>query len=256
MALAKLLRQWSGNPKPPPARPITLPGLPVKVDVRRSARASRLSLKVDAARDLVQVVVPFGVPEAEVARFVARHRDWLESRVQALPPRLSFEEGALVPILGVEHVLRHDRAHRGAPKSVPMVGGPPELRVGGEPEFLGRRVLDHLKREARRRLVDLSTEKAARLGARVKGVTVRDTRSRWGSCSADGRLSYCWRLILAPEAVLDYVVAHEVAHLREMNHSSRFWALCASLTADVDAPRAWLKANGAKLHRYGDVAGE
>ena len=254
MALTKLLRQWSGRHKPPPPRPIVLPGLPVRIEVRRSARAARLSLKVDAARDLVQAVVPMGVPEAEVARFVARHRDWLEKRLGALPPRLAFEDGATVPILGVEHRLLHDAAHRGTPRQEEGPDGP-VLRVGGEPEFLARRVTDHLKKEAKRRLAALAQEKAALLGVRVAGVTVRDTRSRWGSCSADGRLSFCWRLVLAPWPVFDYVVAHEVAHLREMNHSDRFWALCSRLAGEVEAPREWLRVNGARLHRYGAASG-
>ncbi len=96
-----------------------------------------------------------------------------------------------------------------------------------------------------------SHAKAAAIGRRVAGLTVRDTRSRWGSCSPDGRLSYCWRLILTPDRVLDYVVAHEVAHLVELNHSRRFWAVVRDLCDHIAESRAWLKANGARLHRYG-----
>ena len=116
---------------------------------------------------------------------------------------------------------------------------------------MARRVRDFLMAEARRELGERARAKAERIGARVAAVTIRDTRSRWGSCSATGRLSFSWRLILTPEPVLDYVVGHEVAHLREMNHSPRFWALCAELTAEVAGPRVWLKANGARLLRYG-----
>ena len=188
-------------PKPP--SPLTVAGLPLPLELRESARARRMTLRVDAGRGLVQV-------------------------------------------LGVDHEIRH----------IPdLVGGTRRddgvIRVGGRAEHVPRRVLDYLTGEARRELAVRARAKAALLGARVAAVTVRDTRSRWGSCSATGRLSFSWRLILTPDAVLDYVVAHEVAHLKEMNHSARFWAVCARLTAEVEAPRAWLKANGARLLRYG-----
>lgn len=228
-------------------RPLPVAGLPPGVLVlRESPRATRLTLRVDAARDLIQVVVPRGVDEAEAARFVSRHADWILARLAAMPPRRPFEDGAVIPFLGTGHAIRHDPGLRGGTR---REAG--EIRVGGRPEFLARRVRDFLKAEARRALAERARAKAALIGAEVVGVGVRDTRSRWGSCSADGRLSFSWRLILAPDAVFDYVVAHEVAHLREMNHGSRFWRLAARLTADVEGPRAWLKANGARLLRYG-----
>ncbi|ACJ00743.1 M48 family metallopeptidase [Rhodospirillum centenum] len=238
------------TPPRPQVRALAVDGVPAPLELRLSPRARRLSLRVDAARELVQVVAPAGVGDAEIARFVGRHLDWVRGRLAAIPPRLPFADGALVPILGVPHRIRHDPGHRGAPRPLAGPEGP-ELRVGGGAEFLSRRVREWLKAEARRRLAERARAKAAGLGATVTAVSVRDTRSRWGSCSAGGRLSFSWRLILAPEPVFDYVVAHEVAHLREMNHSARFWALCASLTAEVDGPRAWLKAHGAGLHRYG-----
>jgi len=228
------------------SRALAIAGLPAPLELRVSPRARRLTLRVDAGRGIVQVVVPAGIAETEVHRFVARHDGWLRARIAALPPRLPFEDGAVVPVLGVEHVIRHAPDLRGGTRCEDGV-----LLVGGQPEHLSRRVRDFLVAEARRELTERARAKAAVLGARVAAVTVRDTRSRWGSCAADGRLSFSWRLILTPEAVLDYVAAHEVAHLKEMNHSPRFWKVCAALTADVKAPRAWLKTNGARLLRYG-----
>lgn len=230
-------------------RALALAEVPVPLEVRSSVRARRMSLRVDAVRELVQVVVPAGIGDAEVARFVGRHLDWIHRRLAAIPPRLAFADGARLPILGVEHVIRH----RPGSRSVRLAAGPegPEIQVGGEAAFVAGRVGTFLKAEAKRRLAAAARDKAARLGLRVAAVTVRDTRSRWGSCTASGRLSFCWRLLLAPPPVFDYVVAHEVAHLKEMNHSPRFWAVCAGLTADIDGPRLWLKANGARLHRYG-----
>lgn len=205
-----------------------------------------MTLRVDAARGLVQVVVPPGIPEREVHRFVGRHADWVHARIAALPPPLPFTAGASVPVLGIDHVIRHVPGLAGGTRHEDGA-----ILVGGGPEHVARRVRDHLVATARGLLAGRARAKAGLIGARVAAVTVRDTRSRWGSCSAGGRLSFCWRLVLTPEAVLDYVVAHEVAHLKEMNHSDRFWTLCASLTPDVAAPRAWLKANGARLLRYG-----
>lgn len=233
--------------RPPPApRALAIAGLPVPLELRESARTRRLTLRVDAGRGLIQVVVPTGIPDAEVHRFLHRHDAWLRARLEALPPRLPFEDGAVVPVLGVDHAISHRPEMRGGTRCEDGL-----LLVGGQPEHLARRVRDFLVGEARREVGDRSRVKAAALGVRIAAVTVRDTRSRWGSCAANGRLSFSWRLILTPESVLDYVVAHEVAHLKEMNHSARFWAVCAGLTDDVKAPRAWLKANGARLLRYG-----
>lgn len=219
---------------------------PGVLELRESPRAVRMTLRVDALRDLIQVVVPAGVGEAEAVRFVERHADWVRSRLEAMPPRRPFADGVVLPYLGIDHVVRHDPAWRGGTHR-----GDGEIRVGGQPEFVARRVRDFLAAQARREFSIRSHAMAGRIQARVVAVTVRDTRSRWGSCASSGRLSFSWRLILAPEPVFDYVAAHEVAHLREMNHSHRFWKLVATLTDQVDASRAWLKANGARLLRYG-----
>jgi predicted metal-dependent hydrolase len=230
-------------PKP---RPLAVAGLSVPLELRESPRTRRLSLRVDVGRGLIQVVVPVGVPEADIRRFVGRHDDWLRARLAAMPPPMPFVDGARVPVLGQDHVIAHRPGLVGGTRCEDGV-----LLVGGRPEHVGRRVRDFLVGEARRELAERARIKADGIGARVAGVTVRDTRSRWGSCSPGGRLSFSWRLVLAPPAVLDYVVAHEVAHLKEMNHSPRFWALCARLTADPAASRAWLRANAARLLRTG-----
>jgi predicted metal-dependent hydrolase len=116
---------------------------------------------------------------------------------------------------------------------------------------LPRRVRDHLVALAKRDFADRARALAARLGKSVTRVGVRDPKSRWGSCSSRGALSFSWRLIFAPEPVIDYVVAHEVAHLVEMNHSPRFWRVVASLVPDSAAPRAWLKRHRMELMAYG-----
>ncbi len=205
-----------------------------------------MTLRVDPARGLIQVVVPAGLDEAEAIRFVGRHAGWIRSRLAALPAARPFIDGARVPVLGLDHVIRHDPAWRGPGRRLDG-----EIRVGGGPEHLPRRVRDLLVAEARQVLTDRARHMAETLGARIRGITLRDTRSRWGSCSSAGGLSFSWRLILTPDPVLTYVVAHEVAHLQELNHSPRFWALVTRLVPDAALSRAWLRRHGAELLRIG-----
>lgn len=225
---------------------LAITGLDRPVALRRNARARRLSLKLDPASGEVVVVAPLRVPPQVIADFVNRHAEWVRRRRAAMPVRTRFLPGAEVPVLGVPHRIIHDPA---AGRGVRCADG--ELRVGGPAEHLGPRLAAWLQAEARRQLLARSRAAALRLGVTVAAVSVRDTRSRWGSCASSGRLSYSWRLLLAPEAVLDYVVAHEVAHLVEMNHSARFWAVVDRLHPDADRCRAWLKAKGQDLHLYG-----
>jgi hypothetical protein len=229
----------------PIRRPLAVDGVEAPVELTVSARARRLTLRVDPAAGVVRVTVPHGVGEAEARRFVDRHAAWLRRRLDAVPQPRPFADGAEVPILGRAHRICHVGG-RGAVRRADGV-----LEVGGAADHLGRRVRDFLVREAAREIAQRAHAKAARIDRRITGITLRDTRSRWGSCSAEGRLNFSWRLILAPEEVLDYVVAHEVAHLRELNHSDRFWRVCASLCDDVAGPKIWLKRHGASLHRYG-----
>jgi len=227
-------------------RPLAVSGLPAPLELRESPRARRLTLRVDPARGIIQLVVPAGLAEHEAVRFAGRHAAWVRARLATLPVARPFADGATVPVLGRDHVIRHDPAVRGAGRRADG-----EIVVGGQPEHTARRVRDLLIAEARRRLTERAHALAAQLGTKVKGITVRDTRSRWGSCSAAGRLNFSWRLILTPESVFDYVVAHEVAHLCEMNHSPRFWTQVARLTAEAGPARAWLRRHGAELLRFG-----
>jgi predicted metal-dependent hydrolase len=158
-----------------------------------------------------------------------------------------FVEGAVVPVLGVPHLICRE-SDRLAP---PVAIADGEIRVRGDPAHLSRRVRDHLKLLAAREFARRARELATRVERRIARVTVRDTRSRWGSCSSTGALSFSWRLVLAPDAIIDYVVAHEVAHLVEMNHGPRFWQLVRSLTPDTATPRAWLKRHRNRLFSYG-----
>jgi predicted metal-dependent hydrolase len=223
---------------------VDLGGHSATVTVKRSALARRISLRVDPARGAV-LMLPAKARLAEGERFVLAHRVWLAEKLARLPHRIALADGAQVPLRGIPHAIRHaPQARRG----VWVEDG--AILVSGLPEHVGRRVTDFLKAEAKRLIVPRAHDMAARLGRKPGRITVKDTRSRWGSCSSAGDLAFSWRLVLAPEQVLDYVVAHEVAHLVEMNHSPAFWAVVSELAGDVRAPKRWLKAHGTGLHRF------
>ena len=128
--------------------------------------------------------------------------------------------------------------------------GPEEILVPGPDDSIGKRLAAHLREVARDRLAGACDDYAALLGRSYNRITLRDTRSRWGSCTSDGGLMFSWRLIMTPPEVLDYVAAHEVAHLAQMNHSPAFWAEVTRIYGDYQAPRQWLRDNGGALHRY------
>ena len=227
--------------------PVTLPGgrsLPVAI--RRSHRARRILLSVKPIDGAVELVVPYGVPLAEGIAFVVAKTDWIAARTAAAPGRLPFAEGRVIPWLGRDLQICQSSARRATPWRVDDT-----LFVPGRPEELSGRVGRWLRAAARAEIAPRVADKAAQLGRSYRRIAIRDVRTRWGSCSARGNLSFCWRLVLAPEPVLNYVVAHEVAHLAELNHSARFWAHVAELCEDPAASRAWLKVNGPILHRYG-----
>jgi predicted metal-dependent hydrolase len=217
------------------------------VSIRVSPRARRVGLRIDAAGRKVEVILPRGVAVKTGLHFLEAKRHWVAARLEALPQPVPFVEGAVVPVLGVVHRIRRELDPAAPP--VRIVDG--EIRVRGDPMYLARRVRDHLVAAARTEIAPRARRLAAQIGRDVALVNLRDTRSRWGSCSARGNLSFSWRLIFAPEPVLDYVVAHEVAHLVEMNHGPRFWALVESLVPDSTGPRAWLKRHRTRLLSYG-----
>ena len=225
---------------------LDIEGRAVPLRIRRNARARRLILRIDGERDGVVVTLPRHVPVEEGLDLARGKAAWIVRQLDRLAPRIPFADGAVVPVLGVDHRVRFDPVGR---RPVHRGGG--EIVLTGRPEHLARRLTDWLRGEAKRLITPRAHAKAETLGRSPAAITVRDTRSRWGSCSVDGKLSFSWRLVMAPEHVLDYVVAHEVAHLVERNHGPRFWDLAAELNGDVETARAWLNAFGARLHRYG-----
>ncbi|HBK08851.1 MAG TPA: zinc metallopeptidase [Acetobacteraceae bacterium] len=217
-----------------------------RVEWRRSSRARRVSLRIDPTGGAVVVTLPTRATRKAGMALLMGHADWVADRLAALPEAVIFKEGAEVPIAGVPHRILHAPAAKGGAFLLNQ-----ELHVTGAAEFLPRRVRDFLRQEARRRLGALVIAKAGLIGVIPKRVTIKDTSSRWGSCAPDKSLALSWRLVMAPAFVQDYVVAHEVAHLRHMNHGPNFWALVDQLTPHTKAAIPWLRAEGARLLRIG-----
>ena len=228
---------------------LRIEGRPVSITIRLNRRARRLIVKVHPATGEVTVVAPSQRALNHALDFARSESDWIARRLAEVPAPVAFGLGGRIPLRGEEHVVETGEAGP-APVWTDSSEGRRVIRVSGRSEHAPRRLLDYLKREARKTLTVRSQELSQRIGLTPKRITVRDTESRWGSCSADRALSFSWRLILAPDFVLDYVVAHEVAHMRHMNHGPRFWSLVRDLVGDVDTPQAWLSTNGPLLHRY------
>jgi predicted metal-dependent hydrolase len=231
-----------------------------RVALKRIASARRFTLRVRAAtRDVVLTMPPRG-SIAGARTFIERHAAWIGVRLQRLPAPMPFGGGEIVPIRGVNHRIVERPRQRGnvwiEPVDKAMADTTlPLLCVSGEPAHVARRVKDFLMREAKRDLEAAVTLHAGKIAVTPRKIGLRDTTSRWGSCSSTGALNFSWRLIMAPAYVLDYLAAHEVAHLVYMNHSPSFWKIVTKLSAHVDRAEAWLKAQGAGLLRFGPYKG-
>ncbi|MFC3126804.1 M48 family metallopeptidase [Pseudoroseomonas globiformis] len=213
---------------------------------RRSSRAKRVTLRIDPVLGGAVITLPPGAGRQAGLALLRRHADWVAGRLRALPTPLRFVPGAKVPLGDSSHPIRHSVTRRG-----PAVLEADGIMVGGRLEAVPLRVRALLRTEAALRIAPRARLHALTLAVRPRTIRLKDTRSRWGSCAADGTLAFSWRLVMAPPWVLDYVVAHEVAHLREMNHSDRFWAHLAELSPHREAAQAWLRAHGPALLRAG-----
>ena len=221
------------------------------IRLRRHRRARRYTLRIHPTdREAILTMPPRGTI-AEAREFAHLHGGWIAARMGRLPKAAPFHPGTILPLRGTPHRIVHRAGERGTAWVETRDSGEKILCVAGASEHLDRRVHDYLKREARRDLQRSTQAYAQTLGVRVKRLSIRDQSSRWGSCTSAGSLSFSWRLILAPPFVLDYLAAHEVAHLVEMNHSPRFWRVVARICPSVERAKKWLDTSGNDLHRYG-----
>lgn len=224
---------------------LAIDGKSIPVTFRRHAKARRLVLRLSRDRSGVIVTLPPRVGRKEALDFVKRSSQWVADRLAAEPAKRPVEAGATILLRGEHLRIVPAGSRRGA-----VVVQNDTLVIAGDAAHLERRLVDWLKVEARHDLVKASEAYARAMDAKFHRLVVRDQKSRWGSCSSDGTLSYSWRLVLAPPFVLDYVAAHEVAHLKHMNHGRQFWRLVLTHCPHAARAKTWLKQHGAELHAY------
>ena len=235
------------KPAPPETRTLDVAGRPMPLTIKQHERATRITLRIEPGGRALKMTIPSGLAQREVNAFLERHQGWLLTKLAKFSTDAGLREGGTILFRGVSHRIHHTGSLRGLTEAT-AIDGKPVLKVSGMPEHLGRRVATFLKKEARADLEKLAKLHARSINACINSISMKDTRSRWGSCSSEGNLSFSWRIVMAPPSVVDYLAAHEVAHLREMNHGPRFWALCETLCPDMQEAKSWLKRHGSLLH--------
>lgn len=213
--------------------------------IRRHQRAKRICLRYNPTDHAISLTLPRHTRVGDGLRFLMQKSEWLIETLQDIPTKKHIKPGVVIPLLGKRVRIKHD-----ATITRKWILRDDTLFVAGPRDEFPERVKEALRSMARTTLTNLATRDATRIGRRVNAVSVRDTRSRWGSCSSTARLSFSWRLIFAPREVMEYVVAHEVAHLRHMNHSPAFWNCVAVLCPEYEAAKDWLKLHGKDLYRF------
>lgn len=216
------------------------------LSVRINSKARRMNLRVDASSGAVVLTLPSNPDFSAARKFIDAQRDWIGRHAASLPQRTPFVVGAVVPVFGHPHAIT-----KGARSGTPVIRTAGQLVVAGDARHVSRRVADYLRRLAASELTVIVADLARRIDRPVSRVTVRDPKSRWGSCSSTSALSFSWRLVMAPRSVLTYVAAHEVAHLRHANHGPDFWALVGVLHPGFEQDRQMLKHLAFDLHRFG-----
>lgn len=244
------LRRFARAPEPDVLE-IEAEGGRIRVALRRRPTARRMTLRVSGTSGEVVLTLPTRASLAGAQLFLEAQRGWIAARLARVPERIGFVAGAVIPFRGEPHRIVHWSQVRGRSTATRDEAGQPVIAVSGDAAAVPGRVRRLLQAEAGADLRAAVSRHAAALDVTPGRVTLRDTTSRWGSCSSTGGLSFSWRLILAPPCVLDYLAAHEVAHLRELNHSHRFWKLVHDLCPATEEAERWLKRNGSGLHRYG-----
>lgn len=226
---------------------VQVDGHSVQINIRENPRSSRLSMKWHPVHCQVQLIKPLKASMDDIQRFLKKSEGWLKKINVTENKKHNFCDGAEIPIFGQIYKLVYHYAEK--PK---IIHGENVLNIYGfDPIIIPGMVKDWLRNYIYQFVCELSHELAARVGKQVGTITVKDVHTRWGSCSSTGNLTYSWRLVFAPQEVTEYVCAHEVAHLIEMNHSPAFWKIVESLCPDYKNLKQWLKAKGKSLFLYG-----
>lgn len=233
------------DPKNQKVHIIEIDGREIPLRIKRHARARHLTLRINDKGNGAQITIPKRASIAEALNMAFDKADWILRGLKEHPARIAFVAGATVPVLGDDYILRAQ------PDGLGVQASGFEIIVAGKAEHFSRRVSDWLKKKARREITRRVMEKAQLIGCEAGRISIRDTRTRWGSCGPTGNLNFSWRLVLAPVFVLDYLVAHEVAHLRHRDHGEQFWKLTQSLSDDMASAHEWMDRHAPELYRYG-----
>ena len=227
-------------------------GQDVPIQIKHNNRAKRYTLRMPQVGTTPILTIPKYGTHSEAVDFARRHTGWLAARIADRPQLTAFEPDVLVPLRGEPHRLVSSGKARGV---IHVIDEEPTplISVSGDPRHFERRVTDWLKEQARADITAACHYHADNLGLHFRSISIRDQRTRWGSCSTGARLNFSWRLILAPREVLDYVAAHEVAHLQEMNHKPQFWSLVEKTCPEMAVHKSWLRKHGTALHSYGSL---
>ncbi|SMC89346.1 M48 family metallopeptidase [Rhizobium sp. RU36D] len=234
-------------PAPPQKRVLDVDGRAMPLTVTKNPRATRLTLRIEPGGRGLKLTVPPGLKDREVNDFLDRHQGWLRVRLAKFSADNAIRPGGEILFRGIPHRIVHTGELRGLTQAIDSEVGH-ILSVGGLEEHMGRRIATFFKKEARKDLETYVAIHTKAIGKPAKSLTLKDTRSRWGSCSWEGNLSFSWRIVMAPPGVINYLAAHEVAHLKEMNHGPGFWSLCERLCPDMEEAKRWLKRHGSALH--------
>lgn len=218
-------------------------GMNIKVVPARTSW--KISLRIDYKEHIPVLSVPRFCSRKRAINFVQEHMDWLIENLSNLPPVKRFTNGLTFSLLGYDVTICHCPEQRCGTYLNGNI-----LCVSGSEEFLHRRVRDYIKKTAEKEFYECSVTLASKIGQKVNGVSIKDTKSRWGSCSTLQHINYSWRIALAPREVIDYLLAHEVAHLKYQNHSAAFWACVAVLNPNWQSGHDWLKKNGKSLYEF------
>lgn len=215
-----------------------------EIKVIKSPQAKRVTLRIDEKRHLPVLTIPKYCSQTKALKFLDDHRDWIINMMARLPKACGFTDGETFSFFGKQYTVQHIENHKGTCFEEAC------LKVGGKPEFLHRRITDFLKEQTLKHLSEITVKKAKELNCRVSSVAIKDTKSRWGSCSTLGNINYNWRICMAPEYAIDYLICHEVSHLKHPNHSADFWNTVKSICPNFEEGRHWLKIKGKNLYKY------
>ncbi len=217
-------------------------GQTIDIILRSHPTAKRMRLRIDTKSGKGLVVMPKYCTQKKAIEFAQTNASWLLGKISNVTPQIIIENNETISVFGKELTIKHQKKLRGITTKTDT-----EIQVFGEPELIGKNVTRFLKQEMQDYVFDVAMKYSGILNCPFTKIKIKDTSSRWGSCNSKGEISICWKLIFAPRPVLNYIIIHEVVHLKHFNHSEAFWETVKSLCPNYEKAQKWLKCNGATI---------